>query len=214
MSGLTRYLGPLAILARPARPADHGTAMVRGGARPCWASPSPSWARVALGRNWSGEITLKEDHELVTSGPYAAIRPPHLHRAHPAVLGLALFIASAGAWIGLALVVLSCWVKLRQEEALMLRQFPDAYPAYMARTQGPRAAAGLAHARAPQVDLIGSWALFFLVWTVMALGAKKDVHKQTIDEREPYTIPFVASLVLMLLPLHGRFARRMRAPAC
>ncbi len=93
------------------------------------------WARIALGRNWSGEITLKEDHELVTSGPYAAIRHPIYTALILLFLGLALYIASAGAWIGLALVILSCWIKLRQEEALMLRQFPDSYPAYMARTR-------------------------------------------------------------------------------
>src|SRR5579863_5459513 len=28
------------------------------------------WARRILGRNWSGEITIKQDHELVRAGPY------------------------------------------------------------------------------------------------------------------------------------------------
>src|SRR5437763_7011512 len=28
------------------------------------------WARVTLGRNWSGVVTLKEGHELVERGPY------------------------------------------------------------------------------------------------------------------------------------------------
>ena len=27
------------------------------------------WARVTLGRNWSAEVTFKEDHELIESGP-------------------------------------------------------------------------------------------------------------------------------------------------
>ncbi len=34
------------------------------------------WARLALGRNWSGMVALKDEHELVTSGPYAVIRHP------------------------------------------------------------------------------------------------------------------------------------------
>lgn len=134
MSGLTRYLGPLAILARPLAQRTIGLQWSAAGAALLGLAIAV-WARVALGRNWSGEITLKEDHELVTSGPYAAIRHPIYTALILLFLGLALFIASAGAWIGLALVVLSCWVKLRQEEALMLRQFPDAYPAYMARTK-------------------------------------------------------------------------------
>ena len=34
------------------------------------------WARRILGRNWSGEITIKADHELVRSGPYGVVRHP------------------------------------------------------------------------------------------------------------------------------------------
>ncbi len=134
MSGLPRYLGPLAILARPLAQRTMGLQWAAAGAAALGLAIAV-WARIALGRNWSGEITLKEDHELVTSGPYAAIRHPIYTALILLFLGLALFIASAGAWIGLALVILSCWVKLRQEEALMLRQFPDSYPAYMARTR-------------------------------------------------------------------------------
>ena len=29
------------------------------------------WARITLGRNWSAEVTFKQDHELIESGPYA-----------------------------------------------------------------------------------------------------------------------------------------------
>src|SRR5260370_35742580 len=34
------------------------------------------WARFTLGRNWSGVVTLKGGHELITSGPYALGRHP------------------------------------------------------------------------------------------------------------------------------------------
>ncbi|HEY2977404.1 MAG TPA: isoprenylcysteine carboxylmethyltransferase family protein, partial [Burkholderiaceae bacterium] len=34
------------------------------------------WARVHLGANWSGTVTVKQDHELVRSGPYAWVRHP------------------------------------------------------------------------------------------------------------------------------------------
>src|SRR5262245_5554122 len=34
------------------------------------------WARVQLGRFWSGSVTLKEGHRLVRSGPYAVTRHP------------------------------------------------------------------------------------------------------------------------------------------
>src|SRR2546423_2037486 len=34
------------------------------------------WARFTLGRNWSGIVALKADHELITTGPYALVRHP------------------------------------------------------------------------------------------------------------------------------------------
>src|ERR1700760_3121610 len=32
------------------------------------------WAREHLGSNWSRSVTIKQDHELITTGPYAAVR--------------------------------------------------------------------------------------------------------------------------------------------
>ncbi|HEY1124497.1 MAG TPA: isoprenylcysteine carboxylmethyltransferase family protein [Sphingobium sp.] len=93
------------------------------------------WARSALGRNWSYQVTLKQDHELITDGPYAAIRHPIYTAVILLFIGIMLLIPSICAVIGTGLIVWSCWVKLRQEEALMLKQFPDSYPAYMARTK-------------------------------------------------------------------------------
>src|SRR6201996_2260776 len=34
------------------------------------------WARVHLGRNWSRSVTIKQDHELIVTGPYALVRHP------------------------------------------------------------------------------------------------------------------------------------------
>jgi protein-S-isoprenylcysteine O-methyltransferase Ste14 len=90
------------------------------------------WARRTIGRNWSGVVTLKRDHELVTGGPYRYVR----HPIYSAIL--LMFVASALAsgrvdgFIGFALCVASFWVKLRQEEALMARHFPEQYAAYRA----------------------------------------------------------------------------------
>ena len=93
------------------------------------------WARVTLGRDWSVNVTLKEGHELVTSGPYASIRHPIYTAVILLAIGLFLLVESLGAAIGVAVFALGCWIKLRQEEALMTGQFPDSYPAYMARTR-------------------------------------------------------------------------------
>jgi protein-S-isoprenylcysteine O-methyltransferase Ste14 len=93
------------------------------------------WARHTLGTNWSGGPTIKEGHELVESGPYRRIR-------HPIYTGILLAVLGTGMGsgqvkhvfiFGVAAAIL--WLKLRIEEPLMLRQFPEAYSAYMKRTK-------------------------------------------------------------------------------
>jgi protein-S-isoprenylcysteine O-methyltransferase Ste14 len=91
------------------------------------------WARLHLGRNWSGTVTIKQGHELVTSGPYAIAR-------HPIYTGLLLaFVGSALArseWRGVLAVALAFWAlwrKLKLEERWMREQFGDAYETYSRR---------------------------------------------------------------------------------
>ena len=91
------------------------------------------WARTHLGRNWSGTVTVKEDHELVRSGPYAIVRHPIYTGLLVAMLGTAIIL---GEWRGLlALCFLSAafLLKLRREERFMAESFPDTYPGYRAR---------------------------------------------------------------------------------
>ena len=88
------------------------------------------WARRTLGRNWSGLVTLKRDHELVTQGPYRYVRHPIYSAILLMFLASALATGRIDGFVGLVLCFASFWVKLRQEEALMMRHFPDQYPAY------------------------------------------------------------------------------------
>ncbi len=62
------------------------------------------WARVRLAGNWSGSVTLKEEHEIVRSGPYRWIRHPIYTGLLFALLGSALAL---GEWRGLVAVVLA-----------------------------------------------------------------------------------------------------------
>lgn len=94
------------------------------------------WARLHLGRNWSGIVTLKQGHELVTGGPYAIVR-------HPIYTGLLLAFAGSalarGEWRGVlavALVVVAFERKRRIEERWMREQFGGAYDAYAKRVAG------------------------------------------------------------------------------
>jgi len=134
MSNLVRFVPPLAVLGRRFEGPDLALAWIGAGASVLGLLVA-LWARFSLGRNWSGVVTLKDDHELVTSGPYRAIRHPIYTALILLFLALALYIDTPIAFLGFPCIIWSCWVKLRQEEALMLKQFPDSYPAYMTLTK-------------------------------------------------------------------------------
>jgi protein-S-isoprenylcysteine O-methyltransferase Ste14 len=91
------------------------------------------WARVTLGRNWSAEVTFKQDHELIESGPYALVRHPIYTGLIVMALGTAI---NYGRAVGFALLISLCgglWWKARQEEQVMSSHFPTAYAEYKAR---------------------------------------------------------------------------------
>jgi len=93
-----------------------------------------AWARIHLGRNWSSRVTLKEDHELICSGPYALVRHPIYTGLLLAIAGTALVEGQWRALLALLLMGISFWRKLRVEERLMRLTFADEYRKYCART--------------------------------------------------------------------------------
>jgi protein-S-isoprenylcysteine O-methyltransferase Ste14 len=88
------------------------------------------WARVHLGRNWSGAVTVKEGHELIRSGPYALVRHPIYTGLLAAVLGTAIASANVSATLGFAIITASILRKLHREEVFMDETFPGEYERY------------------------------------------------------------------------------------
>jgi protein-S-isoprenylcysteine O-methyltransferase Ste14 len=88
------------------------------------------WARAGLGRNWSGTITLKEDHELIVRGPYRLVRHPIYTALLAMLLATVIEQAHIAGMIGLVFVFISFWIKSNDEEEVMRKQFPEQYPAY------------------------------------------------------------------------------------
>jgi protein-S-isoprenylcysteine O-methyltransferase Ste14 len=92
------------------------------------------WARRTLGSNWSGTVTVKKEHELITAGPYRYVR-------HPIYSGLLLgFLGSSlawGQWRGLLSLGIAAYAlarKWRIEEQFMTETFGGAYSDYAAHT--------------------------------------------------------------------------------
>jgi protein-S-isoprenylcysteine O-methyltransferase Ste14 len=90
----------------------------------------------AMGRNWSIVARTREDHDLVTWGPFALIR----HPIYTALFAWMIAMAIAfGHWRGLILGVplywIGTWMRVSKEETLLRAQFGAAYDAYAARVK-------------------------------------------------------------------------------
>lgn len=93
------------------------------------------WARWTIGRNWSGTVTLKQDHELIRNGPYRVVRHPIYTGLIFAALGTAIVFLRAECLAGVLLIALGFWLKLRVEEQFMLEQFGEEYARYRNRVR-------------------------------------------------------------------------------
>jgi protein-S-isoprenylcysteine O-methyltransferase Ste14 len=88
------------------------------------------WARIVLGRNWSGTVTVKHDHELVRSGPYRYVRHPIYTGLLLGFAGTALALAQWRGVLAVVIVFVALWRKLRLEERWMAEQFGAQYERY------------------------------------------------------------------------------------
>jgi protein-S-isoprenylcysteine O-methyltransferase Ste14 len=92
------------------------------------------WAREHLGRNWSRSVTIKQDHDLITTGPYAVVRHPIYTGILAGFLGMAIAISQVRGFIVFLLIFVAFWIKFRMEEQWMRSQFGEAYATYARQT--------------------------------------------------------------------------------
>ena len=92
------------------------------------------WARLHLGRLWSGSITRKADHRVIDTGPYAIVRHPIYTSLALAVAATVCIRASAQTLTGAALLIFGIYIKAKTEERFLRDQLgADAYDAYARR---------------------------------------------------------------------------------
>jgi protein-S-isoprenylcysteine O-methyltransferase Ste14 len=81
-----------------------------------------AWARLHLGRLWSGNVARKADHHVVDTGPYGIVRHPIYTGITLATIAMAVIRGTAAAWLGVALLTLGWYIKARMEEAFLREQ--------------------------------------------------------------------------------------------
>ncbi|WP_311044185.1 MULTISPECIES: protein-S-isoprenylcysteine O-methyltransferase [unclassified Rhizobium] len=89
-----------------------------------------------LGRNWSISLEIREEHKLISTGPYSVIRHPMYTSFLLMALGQACllanwFVGMAGL-IGFAFLF---FLRVHREEKMMIEFFGPQYRDYMDRTK-------------------------------------------------------------------------------
>lgn len=87
-------------------------------------------ARLRLGTNWSGLVTLKQGHELMRSGPYGIVRHPIYTGLLTCALGTALAWGELRCFAAVLVATLTFERKLRIEERFLLDYFGEDYARY------------------------------------------------------------------------------------
>lgn len=95
------------------------------------------WAAiVTLGRFFTVDVAVHDDHQLVERGVYRRLRHPSYTGVLLAFAGLALFF---GNWLAVGALTLPLWlvfrVRIEREEAVLRGEFGERYLAYCARTK-------------------------------------------------------------------------------
>ncbi len=94
-----------------------------------------AWAIRVLARQFTVDVSVRPDHELVRRGPYRLLRHPSYTGALATFLGFALAL---GGWASLLVVIVPVTLaflrRIRIEESVLAEAFPQAYPAYARET--------------------------------------------------------------------------------
>jgi protein-S-isoprenylcysteine O-methyltransferase Ste14 len=92
------------------------------------------WARWHLGANWSAIVSIREQHELIRSGPYRRVRHPIYTGMLLAMAGTALVLGEVRGLLAFAITLAAFYSKARKEEAWLTREFGEKFEAHARQT--------------------------------------------------------------------------------
>jgi protein-S-isoprenylcysteine O-methyltransferase Ste14 len=92
------------------------------------------WARWHLGANWSAIVSIREQHELIRTGPYRRVRHPIYTGMLLAMAGTALVLGELRGLLAFAITLFAFYWKACKEEAWLTREFGESFEAHAKQT--------------------------------------------------------------------------------
>jgi len=96
--------------------------------------PMLVWVQRTLGNHWSTYLKLRENHELVTTGPYKRIRHPMYVVLFFFITAIALATASVLITMLNTLLIIVFYARIGKEELMMIQEFGNQYREYIRHT--------------------------------------------------------------------------------
>jgi protein-S-isoprenylcysteine O-methyltransferase Ste14 len=92
------------------------------------------WARLTLGANWSGTVTLKDNHELISTGLYSRIRHPIYTGILVGAVGTAIIQGELRCLLGFLILLITFHFKAKREESFLHQEFGPGFIEHQRRT--------------------------------------------------------------------------------
>jgi protein-S-isoprenylcysteine O-methyltransferase Ste14 len=92
------------------------------------------WARIVLGRNWSGAIQKVEGQRLVCSGPYKYIRNPIYTGIVCGFFGTFITLGSLASIMGFCIILITYIIKINREQRFLILEFGEEYEKYIKKS--------------------------------------------------------------------------------
>jgi protein-S-isoprenylcysteine O-methyltransferase Ste14 len=88
------------------------------------------WARKHLGKSWTGQPAIREDHKIVRTGPYSTVRNPIYTGTLLAIAGSTIATGYLAGVLVLVIAFSIFLVKIRMEERFLEDEFGEDYAGY------------------------------------------------------------------------------------
>ncbi len=85
---------------------------------------------LALGKQYSADVTIQKDHKLITSGVYHYLRHPRYAGLLLVAIGLTLIFRTLIGFVVVAILLPGLLLRMQDEETLLLKEFGQEWEQY------------------------------------------------------------------------------------